>query len=411
MLYVLLSATRLAFGAVRRNKLRASLTVLGILIGVAAVVLVSAMGTGARDNINKKVESLGSNMIIIFSAPNQRSGARKAVGAGLGLTEDDAAALAREASSISAAAPVARLSSQLVYESRNYSTQVYGTTLDFFRIRTWGVGRGALWDVAAREDKQSVIVLGATPARELFGPLDPVGRTIRIGRQPFRVIAVLEEKGQSPFGGQDQDDLAVVPLPAYQSRIGGAGAYRGVGQIQLSASSSQTVKQAVAQAESILRQRHRIAEAEDPDFVVRTQEELQKSQDSIYGALSTLLLSVGVVSLFVGGIGIMNIMLVSVAERTREIGVRMAIGAKEGDILVQFLVESVILGLLGGVGGAALGVLLIGVLRSVLEWPMQVQATPLAIAVATSMLIGVVFGFFPARRAARMDPIQALGRE
>ncbi len=411
MVYLLLSATRLAFGAVRRNKLRAALTVLGILIGIAAVVLVSAMGSGARENINKKVESLGSNMIVIFSAPNQRSGARKAFGSGRGMTDEDADALARDSTSISAAAPVERSTSRLLYESRNYSTQVFGTTLAFFRIRAWNPSRGVLWNTEAHEDHQAVIVLGATPARELFGPLDPVGRTVRIGKQPFRVIAVLEEKGQSPFGGQDQDDLAIVPLPVHRTRVTGAGATNRVGQIQVSATSSETVARASAQAEAILRQRHRIGSDEEPDFVIRTQAELQKSQDSIYGALSTLLLSVGVVSLFVGGIGIMNIMLVSVAERTREIGIRMAIGAKEGDILVQFLIESVILGLLGGIGGSVVGVVMIAVMKSVLEWPMQVQVAPLVIAVVTSMLIGVVFGFFPARRAAKMDPIQALGRE
>ena len=409
MLQLWWSALQLAMRAVRRNRLRALLTVLGILIGVAAVVLVSALGSGAREDINQKVSSLGANVLMVFFQPNQASGLRKTSGSS--LTEEDARALAREATSVSRVAPVLRSSAQLVYETRNCSTMVFGTSTDWFDVRAWPVQRGELWPRHPRDFGEKVVVLGATVADQLFGPLDPIGRVIRIGRYPFRVIGVLEKKGQSVFGGQDQDDLAIVPIGAYRRNISANKLAGSVDQLMVSATSEDTVNRAQEQIESVLRQRHHIAETAEPDFVIRTQADLRESQDSIYGALSTLLLAVGLVSLGVGGIGIMNIMLVSVAERTREIGIRMAIGAKEADILLQFLVEAVILALLGGIGGTAFGVLSIAVLRRLLDWPMSVQLAPLLIALATSMAIGIVFGFFPARRAARLDPIQALGRE
>jgi putative ABC transport system permease protein len=405
------SATHLALRAVARNKLRALLTILGILIGVAAVVLVSALGTGARADINQKVQNLGSNVLAIFFQPNQASGARKAQGQMATLTEEDAKALVRESTSVAAAAPVLRTGGPVVFETRNYSTAILGSTTDYFRVRAWQPARGELWPDHPRDFADKVVVLGSTVARELFGPLDPVGHTVRIGKHPFRVVAVLEQKGQSPFMGNDQDDLVLVPLAAFRTHVSGNRLVGTVDVVLASATSSETVEHAQRQVESILRQRHRIQEGNEPDFVIRTQADLQQTQDSIYAALSTLLLSVGLVSLFVGGIGIMNIMLVSVAERTREIGIRTAIGAREGDILVQFLVEAVILSLLGGVGGTLLGVVAIAVFRRLLEWPMRVEPLPLLVALATSMGIGVVFGFFPARRAAKMDPIQALGRE
>ncbi|MBI5536909.1 MAG: ABC transporter permease [Deltaproteobacteria bacterium] len=409
MLQSIVSAFQLAARAVRRNKLRALLTILGILIGVAAVVLVSALGSGAREDINQKVSSLGSNVLVVFFQPNQASGARKSQGSS--LTEDDGRALVRESTSIAKVAPVLRAGSQLVYETRNWSTQVFGSTSDYFQVRAWNVVRGELWPDTPRDFSEKVAVIGASVATELFGSLDPIGRTIRIGRYPFRVIGVLEKKGQSPFMGQDQDDLVVIPLASFRKNISANNLVGSVDQLLVSATSEETVSRAEVQVDAILRQRHHIQDNSDPDFVIRTQSDLRETQDSIYAALSTLLLSVGLVSLGVGGIGIMNIMLVSVAERTREIGIRMAIGAKEGDILVQFLVEAVILAMIGGLGGTVLGVIAIAILRRVLEWPMTVQPGPLIVALATSMIIGVVFGFFPARRAARMDPIQALGRE
>jgi len=409
VLLTFLSALQLALRAVLRNRMRAFLTIVGILIGVAAVVLVAALGTGARADINKRVASMGANVLTIFWQPNQASGARKSEGRS--LTEDDARALTRETTSIARAAPILRSRVQLVFESRNWSTMVFGSTLDYFAVREWSLDRGELWPESPRDFSDKTVVLGASVASELFGPLDPVGRTVRIGRHPFRVIAVLQRKGQSPFMGQDQDDLVVIPLGAFRRHITGNSQLGSVDQIMVSATSEETVSRAAIQVDALLRQRHRIADGDEADFVVRTQADLRESQDSIYGALSTLLIAVALVSLGVGGIGIMNIMLVSVAERTREIGIRMAIGAQESDILVQFLVEAVILSLLGGICGTVLGVIGIAVLRPLLDWPMTVQPAPLLLALATSMGIGVVFGFFPARRAARMDPIQALGRE
>jgi len=408
MLLSFISAFHLALRSIIRNKLRATLTVLGILIGVAAVIFVAALGSGARANINEKVQSLGSNVVTIFSQANQASGARKGQGSTNTLSEEDARALVRDSTSIAAAAPILRSSVQLVYESRNTATTVYGTTLDYLKIRAWDVERGETFRDSSTQEK--VALLGTTTATELFGTLDPIGRTIRLGRHPFRVIAVLASKGQSPFGNQDQDNVVIIPINTFRSHVT-TSTSRSVDQIMYSASSEATIDSSVRQAEAILRQLHRIPDAVDPDFVIRTQSEIQQSQDSIYGALSTLLLSVGLVSLGVGGIGIMNIMLVSVAERTKEIGIRMAIGAREGDILIQFLVEAVLLSLIGGLGGTLLGIGLIAVFASILEWPMTVQVGPLLVALFTSMMIGVVFGFFPARHAARMDPTQALGRD
>jgi putative ABC transport system permease protein len=252
-------------------------------------------------------------------------------------------------------------------------------------------------------------VVGTTVGESLFGPLDPVGRTVRIGRHPFRIVGVLARKGESPFG-TDQDDVVMMPTATARSHLVWM-PRRSVHGIMLSATSEETNEHAKAQAEAILRDRHHIAEGREPDFVIRTQAEFRASQDAIYGALSMLLLSVGAVSLLVGGIGIMNIMLVSVAERTREIGIRMAVGARESNILMEFLIESVLLALLGGVLGVVFAAIVVFAVGVVSQWPMRLEPAALAVALTTSSVIGIAFGFLPARRAARLDPIVALGRE
>jgi putative ABC transport system permease protein len=404
----LLSALRLAIVAVWRNKLRAGLTILGILIGVAAVVVTTALGTGARARIAEQIEKLGSNTITVRPQWNQASGARGTRG-GPRLSEADMKAILQQSTSVAAAAGFARTDAQVVYEDRNTETHVVGTTKPWFEIRNWPVRTGELWSDTSEISGERVCLLGSTAATDLFGPLDPVGRSLRIGRYPFRVLGVLESKGQAPWG-EDQDDFIVMPVSTYRSHVGWV-PRKGVHSIILSARSGDTAKHAREQVESILRERHRIADGKQPDFSVRTQEEFRASQDAIYGTLSTLLLVVGAVSLVVGGIGIMNIMLVSVAERTREIGIRLAVGARERNVMLEFLIESVVLALLGGLLGTVFAIAVIYVVASTAGWSMKLEATALLIALGTSMTIGIVFGFVPARRAAKLDPIHALRAE
>jgi len=398
-----------AFSAIARNPLRSSLTVLGILIGVAAVVTVTALGSGARSSVSSQIESMGSNVIMVAPQQSQATGARSALGAGARLTEDDARAITREALSVSAVAPMLRARGQVVVGDKNWSTQLIGSTLTFFTVRNWKVERGSAWTERDEAAKAKVCVLGVSVAKNLFGDEDPIGRTIRSGRYTYRVLGVLEKKGEAPFGG-DQDDMVLFPLSTTRTRIVKTGPGY-VASMLISATSTDTTDRAVTQIESILKQRHHIEEGREPDFWIRTQKEFQEMQGKIYGLLTMLLVCIAAVSLVVGGIGIMNIMLVSVTERTREIGIRMAIGAREGDIRTQFLVEAVVLSLLGGILGMSTGIAAIAALSSALEWQMKLDPVALSIAVGVSALTGVVFGFFPARRASKLDPIVALRHE
>jgi putative ABC transport system permease protein len=405
----LLDGIRLAVRAVVRNPMRASLTVLGILIGVAAVVTVTALGSGAREHVSQQIQAIGSNFIIVFPQSVQASGARGAQGSGMRLTEDDGRAILRESTSVLAITPVVRSVVQVVYGDQNWSTQVAGTTLSYLIVRNWPIERGSAWDVHDEAAKTKVVVLGATVARNLFGTEDPVGRFIRMGRYPYRVLGVLAPKGEAPFG-LDQDDIILMPSSSFRARVlhtppGFAGA------LMASATSAETTDRAVRQMDAILRQRHHVAPGRDGDFAIQTQKQFADLGDKIYGILTDLLVFVAAISLIVGGIGVMNIMLVSVTERTREIGIRMAIGAREQDIRTQFLVEAVALSVLGGVAGVALGSVAIVVLKALLEWHMSLSPLAIGISIGVSGAIGVAFGFIPARRAASLDPIDALRHE
>jgi putative ABC transport system permease protein len=405
----LLDGIRLALRAIVRSPLRASLTVLGILIGVAAVVTVTALGDGARDDVAKQIQSIGSNFIIVFPQSSQVSGKHGAQGSGARLTEDDGKAILNESTSIVAIAPNLRSLGQVVNGDQNWNTNLVGTTLAYFQVRNWTLGRGSLWQANDEVVKAKVIVIGTTVAKNLFGSEDPVGHTVRIGRYPYRVAGVLQSKGQAPFGG-DQDDVVLMPIASFRARVmrtppGFAGV------LMASASSPETTERAVRQIDAILRQRHHVEEGREPDFEIRTQKEFQEMQQTVYGLLTMLLVLVAAISLIVGGIGVMNIMLVSVTERTREIGIRMAIGARGGDIRTQFLVEAMVLAMLGGLAGALIGVVAIGGLQAALEWHMAVSGRALAWSIGVTALIGIGFGFFPARRAATLDPIEALRHE
>ncbi len=404
-----LGALRLALRALARNKLRAALTVLGILIGVAAVVAMTALGEGAKAKVTSQMQSLGANMVVVFPGATSNAGARGATGSAATLTEDDAEAIKRECPSVKEVAAASGASAQIVYEDQNYSTRVNGTTADYFKVRAWNVARGRAWTDADERTAARVCIVGATVVTHLFGAVDPVDKVIRVGKMPCRVVGVLEEKGQSSFGS-DQDDVILVPMRTFTGRVASK-PRRTVDVILASASDATTTKRAEAQIRALLLQRHHIGPDREPDFKVHNLQDVQKSLEAMRSTLAALLLGVAAIALLVGGIGVMNIMLVSVAERTREIGIRMAIGAREGDILVQFLIEAVVLSLLGGAVGTLAGIAAIIGLAKVLEWPMRMQPEALGVALLVSATIGIVFGFFPARRAARLDPIEALRRE
>jgi putative ABC transport system permease protein len=409
VLSLVLSSLSLALRSIWRNRLRACLTVVGILIGVMSVVLVAALGKGARTAVSDQIASLGSNIVIVFPQAANASGARTAQGSGARLTLEDGHAVAREATGVNLWAPANFAAVQIAVDGNNASTTAVGTLRTYFAVRNWPLAQGEPWDEASERTKERVCVLGATTKLALFGNEDAVGRTVRIGKHPFRVTGVLEPKGQNSFG-RDQDDLVVVPTGTFRGRInndrGG-----GVNVLLFSAETADASLRAAKHAEAILRQRHRIGPNDEPDFQVRTQAEFQRMMSGIYDAMTMLLLGVAAVSLVVGGIGVMNIMLVSVTERTREIGIRMAIGARESNVLLQFLIEAVALSLLGGVAGVAASFGVAALLARALEVPMSIDPSAIGVAFGTSVFIGVVFGFVPARRAARLDPVQALGRE
>jgi putative ABC transport system permease protein len=402
------AAIAIAMRAVVRNKLRATLTILGITIGIAAVVTMTALGEGARAKINGQITNLGSNALIVFPQSARASGART-TNTGTKLSELDCEALERESTSIRRAVPFLRSSAQVVYEGQNSKSEVIGTRNGYLDVRNWKLDKGEVWTASSEAVSEKVVLIGASTAKDLFGSADPVGRLVRIGKYPFRVLGVLEEKGPSPFG-RSQDDVVLMPITTMRSHVRSTRPNE-TDAIMMSASSPETTERAKKQAENILRQRHHIQEGDEDDFLVRSQAEFQQMQDAIYGALSLLLIGIAAVSLVVGGIGVMNIMLVSVTERTREIGIRMAIGAREFDILGQFLIEALVLATLGGLIGTLIGYGMIVGLGAALDLPMKLQPAALVIALSTSTVIGLVFGFFPALRAARMDPVQALGRE
>jgi putative ABC transport system permease protein len=392
-----LSGILLALVAIRRNVLRAALTVLGILIGVMSVVAITALGAGARDSVGSKIQALGSNFMVVFPQSTAVSGAHGAQGTGHRLTDDDGKAILREADNVKALTPWLEANVQIVAGDNNWSTQAGGATTDFQVVKNWHVTRGEIWSEHDEATKAKVCVLGTTVATKLFGTSDPVGQTVRIGRYPFRVLGVLESKGQAPIGSMRTRVLRTPP--------------GFVGVFLLSSTTAETTDHAVKQIESILRQRHNIADGAQADFQVRTLKEFQEMQGRIYDILTLVLVIVAGISLVVGGIGVMNIMLVSVTERTREIGIRMAIGAREADIRTQFLVEAVVLALVGGVLGALLGTVIVAVAAKILQWPMNVDPVALAVSLTVSGATGVAFGFFPAQRAAKLDPILALHHE
>jgi len=405
------ASMKIAFGALLINKLRSALTMLGIIIGVAAVIAMVAVGAGAQVRIQQQIASIGSNIIIVLSGSITSSGVRVGTGNAQTLTEDDAKALANDSSAVQAAAPVSRGGAQVVYGNQNWGTQILGTTPDYLTIRDLQVDEGQPFTTADVDAAAKVALLGKTVADNLFNGEDPVGKAIRIKNVPFTVSGTLVPKGQSP-SGQDQDDVILLPISSAKKKVIGSSQANAasVGQIMVQARDGMTAA-ALEQITDILRQRHRIQGSQDDDFSVRDMTEVFKAQESSASVMSILLAAIASVSLVVGGIGIMNIMLVSVTERTKEIGLRQAVGAKTKDILTQFLVEAVTLSVAGGVVGIVLGLTVSALISYFADWSTVVSLGSVLLAFVFSALVGVTFGYYPARKAAFMDPIQALHYE
>jgi len=407
-----LEALRSALEALRANPLRSALTMLGIIIGVAAVIAMVAVGAGARALVMKQIQSLGSNLMIVVSGSVTSGGVRMGTGARLTLTEDDALALEREVPGVAIAAPIVRGSAQVVSGNLNWSTVVLGVTPGFFDAREWDVENGRGFNPEEVEGAGKVVLLGETVVRNLFEDQDPVGQQVRIRNVPFQVIGVLAHKGQSTQG-TDQDDTVMIPITTAKRRVLGTSQAnaRAVGSMLIKVRDGEDMQEAESQIRGILRQRHRLLSNQDDDFWIRNLSEIAETRDASSRTLALLLAAVAAVSLIVGGIGIMNIMLVSVTERTREIGLRMAVGARARDILAQFLIEATTLSSIGGAIGVALGVGAAVGIANLAGWPTLIQPLAIVVAVGFSALVGVFFGFYPARRASQLDPIEALRHE
>ena len=398
---------RIAFRALRRNKLRTGLTMLGIIIGVGAVVAMVGIGQGAKAQVEAQIASLGQNVILIFSGSTTSSGIRTGWGSAGTLKMEDVDAIQREVPGIVHVSPEVRNAMQVASGNQNWMTQILGESPDYFTIRQWPLRSGAIFSEQDVRGANKVCVIGQTTARQLFGDADPIGQIIRVKQVPFIIVGLLASKGLSVMGS-DQDDVVIMPFTSAMKRVMGQTMLRG---ITVQGESKEVVSQATQQITSLLRQRHRIATARDDDFTVRSQDEIAETASATSRILSVLLGSIASVSLLVGGIGIMNIMLVSVTERTREIGIRMAVGAHGSDILLQFLIESITLSSLGGIIGIAVGITASKLLAVFAEWPVMISPSAIVGAFLFSAAVGIFFGFYPARKAAALDPIDALRYE
>ncbi|MDP2794423.1 MAG: ABC transporter permease [Sulfurisoma sp.] len=404
---------RIALAALRVNKMRSALTMLGIIIGVAAVIVMIAVGNGAQARVEDQIRSLGSNIIIVFSGSTLSGGARSSAGSQQAITEDDGYAIGREVEEVHAAAPSLRGAGQVVAGNANWSTTFHGITPDYLEAREWPIAEGRGFEQAEMNGAAKVALIGQTVAKNLFGDGAALDQVIRVRKVPLTVIGVLDKKGQNMMG-QDQDDVILMPISTARKRVLGASAMaksRSVGAITVKIRQGVDMKVAEEKMRELLRQRHRLQAGQDDDFFVRNLSEILQAQEAASKVLAMLLAAVASVSLLVGGIGIMNIMLVSVTERTREIGLRMAVGARGDDILSQFLVEAVTLSLIGGVIGILLGVggsFLVGELAG---WRTELSVAAIGLAVGFAAAVGIFFGYYPARKASSLLPIEALRYE
>jgi putative ABC transport system permease protein len=397
----------IALRALRRNKMRSVLTALGIIIGVASVVAMVAVGNGAQARITSQVAALGQNLLSVFAGSRKSGGVNSGLGSASALTLPDAEAIRREISDVVAISPEDSTTAQAIANGRNWSTTVAGESPDYLKIRDWKLASGSMFTEREVRSAAKVAVIGSKTASELFGPLNPVGQSVRIQNIPFVIIGLLESKGAG-MGGQNQDDRILIPYTTAMKRVTGDKYLRSV-NVQIGSADRMEIAQ--QQITSLLRQRHRLTAGRDDDFNIFNQKEIADTVNSISKIITLLLGSVAGISLFVGGIGIMNIMLVSVTERTREIGIRIAVGAQPGDIRLQFLIEAVTLSLLGGLIGVLCGVGASHLLGVVADFKAIVSTGSILLAFGVSSVIGIFFGFYPAHKAAALDPIVALRYE
>jgi putative ABC transport system permease protein len=398
---------RIALKALARNKMRAFLTMLGIIIGVGAVIAMVAIGEGAKSTIRAQIASLGTNVLIIMPGTSNQGGVRAGFGSVNTLVDGDARAMIREVRAVAYASPVLRRPEQLVAGNLNWGTLAQGVAPEFQQIREWQIAEGRFLHDGDMESAAKVVVLGETVVRNLFGNDDPIDSVIRIRNIPFRVVGVLAPKGQTGQG-TDQDDTVMIPYTTMQKRLM---RITWLQSIVVKATNAERVQEAQEQITSLLRQRHRIGPEREDDFNVRNLSDITEAATTSARVMTVLLGSVAGISLLVGGIGIMNIMLVSVTERTREIGIRMAVGARSRDIMLQFLVEAVVMAATGGIIGIFLGIGSSEVLKTWAQWPTLIDPAIVAIAFLFSGAVGVFFGFYPAKKAATLDPIEALRYE
>jgi putative ABC transport system permease protein len=407
-----LMVLRVALKALRINKLRTLLTMLGMIIGVAAVIAMISIGSGAQERVREQLRNLGSNLILVLPGSTTASGVRLGWGAAQTLTEEDARAIALEVEGVVVAAPSVRGTGQVVAGSANWSTQFFGTTNDYLVARDWPIASGRAFEDGEIAGAGKVALIGQTTAQQLFGDADPIDQVIRVRKVPLTIIGVLDRKGQNALG-QDQDDILLMPVSTARARVLGQaqGRLRRVNSISVKVAEGVDMKGVEERMRELLRQRQRVQPGADDPFTIRNLTELLQAQEAASRVLTLLLGAVASVSLLVGGIGIMNIMLVSVTERTREIGLRMAVGARGRDILKQFLVEAITLSMIGGLLGVLLGVGASMAIGKFAEWQVDVTSQAVLLAVGFSAAVGVFFGFYPARKASRLLPIEALRYE
>jgi putative ABC transport system permease protein len=403
----ILAILKLALRALKRNPMRTLLTMLGIIIGVGAVIAMVGIGNGAKSQVEAQIAQLGQNVVLIMSGNVSRGGFSMGFGSSPSLTKGDYSALRKEIPGIVGVSPEVRSFAQVAAGSQNSNVQVMGVGEDYVSIRAWPVANGENFTETDVKGSRKVVLLGKTTATTLFADADPVGQTVRVKGAPYVVVGVLTAKGMSMMGS-DQDDVVLMPYTSAMVRLSNATAFR---SFNVQASGPSVINSVTNGIVDLLRQRHRITAGKDDDFIVRTQQEISEMATATSRVMTILLAAIASVSLVVGGIGIMNIMLVSVTERTREIGVRLAVGARGGDILQQFLIEAVVLSVTGGLIGILLGVGSAQIISSKMKWPIQISPESVLVAFVFSAAIGVFFGFYPARKASRLDPIDALRYE
>lgn len=399
---------RIAYRSLSRNKFRTFLTMLGIIIGVASVIAMLAIGEGSKENIKTSISSLGTNTIMIFPGAFSHGGVSMGAGSISTLKKEDANTIMNRCDLVSYVVPVVTKGSQVIYSSQNWRTVMIGSYADYFKIRDLKISSGSIYTDADERGAAKVCVVGQTVVTNIMGEgVDPVGKTIRVNSVPFRVIGLLEKKGQNSFG-QDQDDFIIAPFNTVQKRMVQT---TNINMILASATSEENISLATKEIKPILREIHKLAPTDDDDFTIRTQEDIANIFGSISKVLTILLASIASISLLVGGIGIMNIMLVSVTERTREIGIRLAVGAKGKDVLLQFMIESVFISILGGAIGILFGIFISNMVAKFGGWPISITLSSILLSSLFSAAVGIFFGWYPARKAAALNPIDALRYE